>query len=46
VPAIAGANGVLLADSDGGIDSRSGNFESAGGKLPGPVGGFGLGWPG
>jgi len=42
VPAIAGGSGVLLADSDGGIDSRNGNFESTGTGLPGPGGGFGL----
>jgi hypothetical protein len=48
VPAIAGAIGVLLAKSDGGIDSRTRPLagKGCGGLLPGPGGGFGLAWPG
>jgi hypothetical protein len=48
VPAIAGGIGVLWADSDGGIESRSGVFDAIAGRggLPGPIGGFGLACPG
>jgi hypothetical protein len=46
VPAIAGGIGVLCADSDGGIESRSRVFDAIGGGLPGPTGGFGLACPG
>jgi hypothetical protein len=44
---MAGAIGVLCADSDGGIESRSRVFDAiGGGGLPGPTGGFGLACPG
>jgi hypothetical protein len=49
VPAIAAGIGVLLALSEGGIDSRTRPFEIAGSfgaGLPGPGDGFGLAWPG
>jgi hypothetical protein len=51
VPAIAGGIGALLADCDGGIESRngvfgSGAFDRAGAGVPGPGDGFGLAWPG
>jgi hypothetical protein len=47
-PAIAGGSGDLLAESDGGIESRSGTFDAMAGRggLPGPIGGFGLACPG
>ena len=48
VPAIAGGIGDLLANCDGGTDSRTGPvaFAISGARLPGPGGGFGLAWPG